>query len=758
MSLQLTFFSYGSWIVCIFTAVLSAFLFWIKNRSRSSTYLASAFLFLSLHAFAFVVAYSVVSPLAAYHRWLILFVVPAFTCMGQFFFYYPQETEGRFPQFYFFFQILVWLTFSLYYVGSTLGQRPIFDFSEQIWTFPVAKENKILGVIVVLYSSLMIFSGVWRAWKVRKERNYVTALFVIFFILLIFPPVVANAMSRAGLISRAAFLTTYTFFLIPGSFIVLVLYINTTLDKTRFLNRITGICLGTFLLILYWIALATIGRQEETFDLAKLREAENSIRTHSISKDVLYVSEFHKEEKNKTPIGSRIRNDGNKEFPRQTLISSQTFFPENVERFFVSSESDSSLAVSYRFFLGDKEYELGYPYGEYRKFLHEAILPHFLILTITVFVVLLGFRLFFKGTIWNPLKNLLEGIDRVNEGDLGTQIQVRIRDEIGFLTDSFNGMVSSIREARTALSVYADTLEDQVKDRTSRLTKLLEQQQGDYFLTSLLLKPFGIDRLRNGNVFVESFIRQKKRFVFKEQSHEIGGDISMATSVKIGGADCTVFINADAMGKSIQGAGGAIVLGSVFGSILNRTKLFEEKAGEITPHRWLKAAFLELSKVFEMFEGSMLITAVLGVIEEATGKTFLINAEHPVPILYRNGKASLIPTRHYFNRIGLPFDHVGTFTIQSFQLKPGDCLILGSDGKDDLIVGRWEDGSKKINENQEAFLSRIEAAEGDLDRIYRNLEEYLTDDISILKIEYSSRTQADPVNGRKPQYSANERN
>lgn len=759
MSLQLTFFSFGSLIVCIFTAVLGSFLAAIRNKSKSSSYLAGAFFLLSVHAFAFVIAYSIDSPIAAYHRWLILAVIPAFSCMGQFFFFYPIPIKEKFAFRFFSAQLFIWLTFSIYYIFCTFQKEAVFDFSEQIWTYPLPLENKILGVLVLAYSFLMIFTGVWRSWISSKESNRFTGLFVLFFSLLIFPPVIANSMSRAGLISRTDFLTVYTFFMIPGSFVILVLYINTTSDQTRFLNRITGICLGTFLLILYWIGLASMSRQEDTFDLSKLREAENSIfikKNNIRTESVTLVGTPTKH--SASYVGVPTPSASLKRFSRQSSGYYDSVFPPEAERYFVEGNKEESRSVLYNFDLENQKYEAIFPYEEYRNFLHRAIIPYFAVLFITVFVILFGFRLFFRGAIWNPLKNLLIGIGKVNQGDLNTKIQVRIQDEIGFLTDSFNGMVSSIREARTALSVYADTLEDQVKDRTSRLTKLLEQQQGDYFLTSLLLKPFGIEAARNGKVFVESFTRQKKQFLFKEQNHEIGGDLCMSTSLKIGGANCTVFMNADAMGKSIQGAGGAIVLGSVFGAILNRTRLFEDKTLEFSPQRWLRSAFLELSKVFEIFEGSMLVTAVLGVIEESTGKTYLVNAEHPSPILYRNGKASLIPTKHFFNRIGLPFDPSSIFTVQSFQLKPGDCLFLGSDGKDDLIVGLREDGSKEINENQEAFLSRIEEAKGDLHKIYQGMEEYLTDDISFLKIEYSYSKEPLRTNGQSTKFVSKEIN
>ena len=41
------------------------------------------------------------------------------------------------------------------------------------------------------------------------------------------------------------------------------------------------------------------------------------------------------------------------------------------------------------------------------------------------------------------------------------------------------------------------------------------------------------------------------------------------------------------MGKSIQGAGGALVLGVVFRSIIERTKIFKPNM-ELFPEQWLK--------------------------------------------------------------------------------------------------------------------------------------------------------------------------
>ncbi len=49
---------------------------------------------------------------------------------------------------------------------------------------------------------------------------------------------------------------------------------------------------------------------------------------------------------------------------------------------------------------------------------------------------------------------------------------------------------------------------------------------------------------------------------------------------------CTVFINGDAMGKSIQGAGGAIVLGVVFKSVVARTRIVKEAKNKHPEQHW----------------------------------------------------------------------------------------------------------------------------------------------------------------------------
>ncbi len=288
-------------------------------------------------------------------------------------------------------------------------------------------------------------------------------------------------------------------------------------------------------------------------------------------------------------------------------------------------------------------------------------------------------------------------------------------------------------------------LEAKVQARTVELNSTLSevralkvQQDGDYFLTSLLLKPLNGNHAKSETVTAEMLIEQKKQFQFKKWTAEIGGDVASTYSVMLRGRPCTAVINADAMGKSIQGAGGALVLGTVFKNVVARTQSGEALSRRF-PEQWMKECFIELQNVFVSFDGSMMISAVFGLVDDATGLLYYINAEHPYTILYRGGRASFVEREgEYLRKIGVQgLD--SALRVGTLQLLPGDHVIMGSDGRDDLAVGTDPYGKRIISEDTDAILGSVERARGDLDGIVRDIKKRgeVTDDLSLLRITYN---------------------
>ncbi len=335
----------------------------------------------------------------------------------------------------------------------------------------------------------------------------------------------------------------------------------------------------------------------------------------------------------------------------------------------------------------------------------------------------------------------------INQGNLVGVVYL----ENNLTTDAFTPdrvEILKILSSQIAVSVensllYAN-LEEKVEERTRDLNQALvevrglkEQQDGDYFLNTLLIEPLCQNNAFSKNVGIEFFLKQKKIFLFRRNEYELGGDINISENIELQGKKYVVFLNGDAMGKSIQGAGGVIVLGTVFKSILQRT--ISTTAGKnVYPERWLKNAFIEMHKAFESFDGSMLMSIVFGLIDEVSGTMYFMNAEHPDIVLYRDGVAGFIQSSNQYRKLGTQ-GQTGSICVEVFSLRPDDVIILGSDGRDDIIIGKEPDSDYDIiNQDENLFLAHVKNADGDLENIYENIAKTgkLMDDLSLLRIHY----------------------
>ncbi len=123
-------------------------------------------------------------------------------------------------------------------------------------------------------------------------------------------------------------------------------------------------------------------------------------------------------------------------------------------------------------------YEVGFPYHEYRAYMHPSVFRIVIMLAIIIVVVRFGFLLFFRGVLINPLKELSRGVREVNNGNLNVEIPVTIEDEIGYITHTFNNMVASLRgmvENISSNSVEVKTISADLNDSSSRLSAIAQE-------------------------------------------------------------------------------------------------------------------------------------------------------------------------------------------------------------------------------------------------------------------------------------------
>ena len=306
-------------------------------------------------------------------------------------------------------------------------------------------------------------------------------------------------------------------------------------------------------------------------------------------------------------------------------------------------------------------------------------------------------------------------VSRLQEGELE---QVRQAGEISAHSTRLSGSLEEIRALKQA-------------------------QDGDYFLTARLVNPFmqhtgeGLDpRIR-----ADFLVKQKKSFAFKKWKGEIGGDYCKLDTVTLADRRYVFFVNADAMGKSLQGAGGVLVLASAFSALLERARTEPEN---LQPEEWLGRTVGELNKLFLSFDGAMLVSMAMGLFDATTGTIYYINLEHPRAILVRNGQAEFFEPDMHGRKLGtseIPVD----FYLTVSRLAPGDTLIVGSDGRDDVVLegqqlpaDEAERGERYINYDENRFLELVAEHGTDIRVLERAIEEQadLVDDLSLLSFSY----------------------
>lgn len=307
------------------------------------------------------------------------------------------------------------------------------------------------------------------------------------------------------------------------------------------------------------------------------------------------------------------------------------------------------------------------------------------------------------------------------------------------LAVNFDAASYEIHTIRNYLTELVDEKTRTLSEAYNELKQLKSRQDGDYYLTSNLIESLTEIRPESDTVVIDSLIRQFKVFEFMGHNKEIGGDMNAGYALRLQGEKYTLVLNADAMGKSLQGAGGVLVLGSALRSLVERT-LINEGLRNLSPERWLKNSFLELHRLFSSFNGSMMASMVCMLVHDNSGYAVMVNAEHPPGILVRGKAADFISGHEGLRKLGNNAVK-GRLWVDTLHLRAHDVVILGSDGRDDLIVGYDAEGQPIINEDDRRILRLVEASEADLPRLYLALKQSgeIVDDISFLRLEYMGR-------------------
>lgn len=742
----------GTLVCCIFTVLLFAYLASIRGRTPATTALMMLYLGAFILDLGFFVSAVLPAPNGALHRFLTIpgaFIPLA--AMVQLAYRYPTNRHPRESRIALIVSLLIGAVLTAHFAWKALPTPPAFDFNGQIFNYP-ADYGRLVALGILLINLWFVVVMVRKIIASRgEERRALTQMLIALLIPTIIPGTV-NALFQAGRIGHLQFQWIFVATTLLGYFAITIVFINNAVERTSFMTKIVGISLVTILLVVQILATVVGIQNDRNYDELHIQEARN-YRFAKPAEDAraAYILEF--------PLSASIAASPQTLYMKEGAAVDLDAARADIiaalsERRFEQRRSRwldlQGTQLYYAFHILDQErgrlLEVGFPYLEYRRFQDvSARLISFITIALALLILFL-YPVFFSRNLVRPLNTLLEGVGEVNTGNLTVRIPVLVQDEIGYLSESFNRMVKSILEGKQQLQQYAETLEEKVRERTQELSNTLQQvqelksiQDGDYFLTSLICKPLMTNWNKSQLVQTRFFLEQKKKFSFRERRSELGGDICVTGALRFGDPKSperyVMFCNADAMGKSMQGAGGAIVIGTALNNIMARSASGDRVLRE-SPREWLTETYHELNSVFRTFDGSMTCSCVLGLIHEQSGEMLYFNAEHPWTVLFRQGSATFLEQELMLRKLGSASEF--QFQILERRLAPGDVIFVGSDGRDDIEFAPTEGGERVINEDHDLFRRMVEESGGDLDEIVKRIRATgeLSDDLSLLRIGF----------------------
>ncbi len=485
--------------VAILLVFMIFFLFRIERKLKATRYLIASLIGVELVFISFFVIFSAFDPFySTVAWWLMHLMVFASIAMVQFAYHYPENLHQRESQIALY--LCTALAFAVYpfYIYKTLTTEPLYSFEAYAYVFLNRPEmgviigSEILWMLVVFFRKAALlseyeYSGSLNRWSgpaLYPARFWISCMKVLRakgrdtrairqLIVIFFSPVIlisAIILAYQGLLSWeiVAHILGTGFMII--AFIFIIIYINNSSEPSTFMVKLIGISLGALLVAISFGASTAILIQDNAYEKERLYEVREVMKGLSkgaladLPEAIAYILEKSSSTEYETiysrdpGFSERLKND-----KERKAKGEEGPLPggEPVRRYRkLAPLEGKDYYIHYDFSHNGRIYEAGFDYIPYRQAIADTGMKLIYIIIGSVLFVIIVFPYFFAESLVKPLNVLLEGVEKVNKGDLKVVVPVKVEDEIGYLSESFNSMVESIQDGREKLK---GALEKQVK-------------------------------------------------------------------------------------------------------------------------------------------------------------------------------------------------------------------------------------------------------------------------------------------------------
>ena len=232
-SIYLDYFTVGSVIPVLFLFICAAVFYQVKDKSRATRVISSALLMYGIFVSSYVVASTFYHPLAAFHRWSTVgFVLLTVTLLAQIFFEFPEPLHTRTAKILGRAMTVIALAFAGWFMVQTYDAGYVYHFEGHYYDFDADDASYVISIAILVYVFFLIGAGTWRVIKASGRDRWTLVGLIIGIIAATIVPAYLNTLSREGGMDRGTFQTVFDMSTILGAFVIVIIYMNNTSDKT----------------------------------------------------------------------------------------------------------------------------------------------------------------------------------------------------------------------------------------------------------------------------------------------------------------------------------------------------------------------------------------------------------------------------------------------------------------------------------------------------------------------------------------------
>lgn len=316
-----------------------------------------------------------------------------------------------------------------------------------------------------------LYSSILKIKHADTKISQGSRSFALFFLAVVPVLIIAILLAYINVFSWNIIIFLISIGILSIFMFLFIILLNHSPESSSFMVKLVGMAVQILLVVVGIFGNISIQEGEKIFHQSNMNLMAEFLKGRNVDFEkgpdaVKYIVKFTDQNFDEQILFNNTLLNLNKLFhsKHQVKIKNDIYYRKgndiNPEKFY----------IGYRINVENDLYEVGFSYLDYREILHQQTLPVILIILFSSLITLIFLPIFYQVSLIRPLTLLLDGVRKVNEGDLGVNVPVIVEDEFGFLARSFNKMVISIREANRRLSDYAEHLEKMVKERTKELT------------------------------------------------------------------------------------------------------------------------------------------------------------------------------------------------------------------------------------------------------------------------------------------------